>query len=251
METQISKILKKSMGLEVEPSENMKRIVKKSSEYFAKINQPQEAIKREKPTNKVLKEALKQKANEITGDFVINNENKEVINSLFWYFSNNPKFNNSNIISNEPSLKKGILLIGNTGSGKTTILDIFKALKWQGFRKFSTYDVVEDFEKSGEKGIVTYFNGNIFFDDLGTENEAMYYGKRENVGTRLIEKRYNSYIRDGLKTHVTTNLSINDLVDKYGFRIEGRIYEMFNIIKLGSKSDSIDFRTSKHKKNEK
>lgn len=247
MRTQISKILKKNLGIDVEPDENTKRIVKKSAEYFAKINQPAPEIKRVKPTNKVLKEALKQKSKEITGNFIINNENKDVINSLFWYFSNNPKFNNSKVVENEASLNKGILLIGNTGSGKTTILDIFKALKWQGFRKFSTHDIVEDFEKQGENGITTYFRGNIFFDDLGTENEAMYYGKRENVGTRLLEKRYNSHINEGLKTHATTNLTINELVDLYGFRVEGRIYQMFNIIKLGCKSDSVDFRTLKHK----
>ena len=99
----------------------------------------------------------------------------------------------------------------------------------------------------GEIGLTTYFKGNIFFDDLGTEKEAMYYGKRENVGTRILETRYNNFLSIGAKTHATSNLSHSDLTEKYGFRLEGRILEMFNIIYLGNKPDSIDFRLKNHK----
>jgi hypothetical protein len=248
MSGQISKILKKNLGIKVQPSQQMKKAAEKSAKYFSKINNPPEPEKKEPLTLDQLKEKFEIVANEITGGFDITEENKPVINTLFYYFTKHPNFYKTKIVKNEPSLDKGILLIGNTGSGKTTILDIFKALKWQGFRKFSTYDIVEDFEKEGEKGITTYFKGNIFFDDLGAEELAHFYGKRENVGTRLLEKRYNSYIREGLKTHVTTNCTLPKLVEKYGFRVEGRIYEMFNIIYLGNKANSIDYRIKNHKK---
>lgn len=247
MANSISNIIKKNLGLTPEVNKNQFDSLKISNDYFHKINlEKKEAKKQPIPIEK-LKSIFLEKANEITGNFIINDENKDVINTLFYYFTSNELFYNNNVISNEASLKKGILLIGNTGSGKTTILDVFKAIKWQGFRKFSTYDVIEDFEKEGEKGIITYFKGNIYFDDLGAEQEAYFYGKRENVGTRLIEKRYNNYIREGLKTHATTNLSTKQITEKYGFRIEGRILEMFNIIYLGKNKNSIDFRILKHK----
>ena len=235
------------MGLDPKVSKNTKKASKLSNDYFKKIHSEAPVKEVEPLTEDQLKKLFTTEANKLTGGFTYTDENTPIIETLFYYFTKSDKFYQSKIIINEKSLNKGILLIGNTGSGKTTILDIFKSLKWQGFRKFSTYDMVESFEKEGEKGITTYFTGNIYFDDLGAEQEAYYYGKREVVGTRLLEKRYNLYLRTGNKTHATSNLTPKQLTDKYGFRIEGRILEMFNIIYLGKNANSIDFRIKNHK----
>jgi len=247
MHKSISNIVRINLGLKPEIDLKTQEMQLKTVAYLKKINDPEIKVKREPLKEDELKEILKKTATKIISCFEYNKENTPVIQTLFYYFTKNPKFYESNVVSNEPSFNKGILLIGNTGSGKTTIIDIFKELKWQKFRKFSTYAVVEEFEKLGEKGIDTFFKGNIFFDDLGAEQEAFFYGKREVVGTRLLEKRYNLFLNDGIKTHATTNLSHKQLTEKYGFRLEGRMLEMFNIIHLGVEENSIDFRLKNHK----
>lgn len=243
----ISNIIRKNWGEPQIISQDEAERQLKTANYLKKINTPTEKRKREPLTEDQLKKMFQKKANEITGGFEYNPENTPVIEALFYYFTKNPKFYETKVVDNEASLNKGLLLIGNTGSGKTTVLDIFKALKWQGFRKFSTKDVVKDFGSSGEEGIKTYFKGNIYFDDLGAELEAMHYGKREELGARLLEERYTLFTDLGTKTHATSNLSHKQLTDKYGFRLEGRILEMFNIIYLGKKGNSIDFRIKNHK----
>lgn len=247
MNPQLSNIIKKSWGETPKKTVSQQEQDKLTKAYFDKLNKtPEEPIKREF-TEDELKKMFKKQAYIKTGGFVYTEENKPIIETLFYYFTRNEKFYNSKIIDNKPSLDKGVLLIGNTGSGKTTILEIFKALKFQKFRQFSAYDFASSFAQGGENEILHYFKGSVFFDELGAEKEAMFYGKREEVGTRILEKRYNLFLNEGKKTHATTNLSPKQLTEKYGFRLDGRFLEMFNIIYLGKNANSVDFRTKNHK----
>lgn len=258
MTKKLGRIAAELLGVELPPektSEEEKKRLEEledfKKEYNDKVMNPPEPKKLRPLTMEERKAQFFKAAAQIIGSkFIVNDENKPILNALFWYFSNNEKFNQTTVTENQPSLSKGLLLMGNTGSGKTTFIDIFQLLKWEfGFRKFSIYDVVEDFEKEGEKGITTYFRGIICFDDLGAESEAVFYGKRENVGTRLLEKRYNSWRVDGLRTFITTNMNLEELVDNYGFRMEGRFKESYNIIKLGAFNNSNDFRENENANN--
>lgn len=244
----ISNIIKKQWGIETTekaPGE----LSQEAKKYFEELKQPIKEKPKKVYTMQELKHQFNAVANELTGEFIVNNENKDILTTLFYYFTaNDTEFKKEALktVKNKPSLNKGILLIGNMGSGKTQILDIFKQLKWQSFSRCTVYDVVEAFEKNGEKGLDIFFRGNRFFDELGAERQAAFYGTKEDVLTRILEKRYSSFRDLGLKTHVTTNLSQKQIANRYGQRLEGRILEMFNIIYLGGSTDYTDFRKLKH-----
>jgi DNA replication protein DnaC len=62
---------------------------------------------------------------------------------------------------------------------------------------------------------------HLFIDDLGTESTTDYC--REQVET-LIDARYRQ--RDVLRTYITTNLTLQDLVKRYSDRTVSRLAEM-------------------------
>jgi len=151
------------------------------------------------------------------------------------------------------SFNKGLWICGNFGTGKTQMILTYKSMiKNCGF--ISCNDMNMRFLKVDEyNGKVQRFNGikgftNItdkrekIFDDLGEEETTiMDYGNKFCVMAHVLGERYKG-LRDGVITHITTNLTKNQITEIYGGRIESRVNEMFNVIKLGSKIDSRDYR---------
>ncbi len=177
-----------------------------------------------------------------THKYVIDEENKAVVNFVLMYFGYAPL--PEGVCRNTPAHSKGLLLAGNYGSGKSVLLEVHKKMKWKNnaFRMVSAHEIVAKYDADGEAGIKTYLSGNLAIDDLGTEELGRYYGKQEDVLKRILELRYILFKREGKKTHATTNLDINEITERYGARIGSRLNEMFNILYLGAKADSRDFR---------
>jgi DNA replication protein DnaC len=98
---------------------------------------------------------------------------------------------------------------------------------------------------AGEDGITTFKNRQDtierIFDDLGEEETTVsnYANKYCVMGT-ILSERYKGF--PDTRTHITTNLTGKQVENLYGGRINSRMYEMFNFIKLGGSSDSIDHR---------
>ncbi|WP_027381858.1 hypothetical protein [Epilithonimonas caeni] len=135
----------------------------------------------------------------------------------------------------EPSLNKGILMIGGKGIGKTTIMKTFKEMFLYasnpnykpltvqdiegthqilnryiqrdkmsfGFHTANevvdAYEAIED-SKEQENFNIKYSQGFRYFDDIMTEEVASRYGKRDIFRT-IFEKRYSN--------HAKTMVSIN------------------------------------------
>ena len=135
------------------------------------------------------------------------------------------------------STRKGLLICGKCGTGKTMLLKIYKEiiknLRTQAFKMTSTNAVVRQYDESGSEALKMLLKGRWMFDDFGTENMGKHYGKDEEVMRTIIEERYIEFIDNGLPTYLTTNLSISQISQRYGDRVSSRIKEMFNIILLG------------------
>ena len=172
----------------------------------------------------------------IMPSFVIDKENESQIKQLAETITNH---------------KTGALLIGNTGSGKTTLMQMVKdIIHPQSKRMFifkKSKDMVtlfNDYENSnGGYSIFSQFkNNNIFFDDLGTEDKGNNFGNKVEVMEIFIQDRYDLFKDKGLITHFTTNLSYHEIKNRYGERCASRLGEMCNVIILGGSSTYKDRR---------
>jgi energy-coupling factor transporter ATP-binding protein EcfA2 len=138
------------------------------------------------------------------------------------------------------NLNKGILLTGPIGCGKTTLMTLMKHLA-PADNKFSVKpcrDISFEFIQDGYQIIHKYSIGKLYqseprtycFDDLGTENNLKYFGNECNVMAEILLNRYDLFISKKLKTHITTNLSANEIEKQYGNRVRSRLRELCNLI---------------------
>ena len=138
----------------------------------------------------------------------------------------------------EHTTTRGLLLKGDPGIGKSLGLSIlakqfgwvvFAAPEIEGFyAKQRNYDTWEEFCRGCD------FFGHprtMVIDDLGTEKFPFFhYGSPANPLRELLEIRYRlSFLRDRVRTIVTTNLSEEEIAARYGYRIRDRIDEMFSV----------------------
>lgn len=145
---------------------------------------------------------------------------------------------------------RGILLIGNVGSGKTLLMRsasrvIEDAYGVRSFGVKGCSDLVRMFNEDGYAGdIDMWINApHVCLDDMGTEGEAIHFGKRTNLIGEMIEARYDRAMR-GVKawTHITTNLSTDAIKERYGARVYSRIAHMCNAIGIGVSENAVDRR---------
>lgn len=179
---------------------------------------------------------------------VIDAETEKAINLICMYMNREIEFEDEGY-----SFHKGIWLCGNFDTGKTQMMLVYKSMmKEVGFQ--SCNDINMRFIKKDEftnqtqrfDGIKAFANKfdlkEKIFDDLGEEETTvMDFGNKICVMAHIISERYKG-LKDGCITHITTNLSRSQISEIYGGRIESRMNEMFNIINLGSKMDSVDYR---------
>jgi DNA replication protein DnaC len=176
--------------------------------------------------------------------FTVDDENVEVITNICKYFANDETF-----VGN---LNRGLFLMGGVGVGKTSLMKFFFKNQRFSYKIESCRDVEANFSQMGENFIESRsfnlpasVNSDPFghqtigfcFDDLGTEANSKFYGKEKNVMADIILNRYDNQL-PGISTHITTNLTADEIKAQYGTRVTDRIREMFNIIKfpVGAKS---------------
>lgn len=191
-----------------------------------------------------------EKAIELYEGFVLDNDNISIFELLSYYFSGDTKFEEIG----DYSLKKGIMLLGPIGCGKTTILKAFQLNTFNpyGFvssrnvaNSYSKYNPLKDEESPIEKyskllAVHPHLNfGNehigMCFDDLGTEDVKKNFGNESNVMADIILNRYDN-ISSKNKTHFTANLTSDQIDEFYGNRVRSRLREMCNVISFDPES---------------
>lgn len=174
--------------------------------------------------------------------FDLDEHNEEVFKQLCQYFTDNPAFEKDGL-----SLKKGIMLCGPVGTGKTTMMSLFTGNQKQSFTVISCRKMADQFKTGGEellhiwsRPLSTPSSADNFyqkqlgtcFDDLGTEGIKKNFGDTVNVMQDLILNRYDNSSTPHYFTHLTTNLTAEEIGEFYGKRARSRMREMFNLITL-------------------
>lgn len=148
--------------------------------------------------------------------------------------------------------KKGILLSGCTGCGKTTLFKLFNfnyhfscdkgpyALSQENTLLFSWNSCrgiameYTDRERGGIIALKKYFGrGADLFDDLGAENIGSHYGTKADVMGEIIQSRYE--VR--AITFITTNLTYEQIQKTYQERVASRLAEMCNWVDMEINED--------------
>ena len=182
--------------------------------------------------------------NGIIAPFRLDAHNEPVFRMLCQYFTDDEAFETENP---GMGLKKGILLSGAVGCGKTTLMRIFALNQSQSYYLDSCVEVSMEFASDGYEDMLGYYTrmvpspampeSNPFghrqfafcFDDFGAEDATVHYGNRDYVMEKILFTRCNNR----LPTHATTNLSAGEIAYKYrSKRLDSRLKEMFNLIML-------------------
>ncbi|WP_217447547.1 ATPase [Maribellus comscasis] len=109
-------------------------------------------------------------------------------------------------------MKKGILLAGPIGCGKSTLMALIKYFFQSGkqYQVKSTRDITFEFENEGYKVINRYSKNplnlsytnpvpSIFcFDDLGVEQPQKHFGNECNVMGEILLSRYDLFVSKGI-----------------------------------------------------
>jgi hypothetical protein len=172
----------------------------------------------------------------INPDFKVYAADYEIIFKLLAYFLKD----NASAEKHGISFRKGILLTGPVGCGKTSLMSLFRFYLQDPHRyKLKSCRTLSfEFNQEGYSVIQKYsshsFNQEIpktyCFDDLGTENTLKYYGNDCNIMAEILLSRYDLFVSQNMLTHLTTNLNSSEIEDLYGIRVRSRMREMFNLI---------------------
>lgn len=178
---------------------------------------------------------------EVCPQFEADANTKELMNELYYYVNGetSPKLNL------DP--KKGILLWGNIGTGKSTIIRILgEVLRMfgKGYKTVNCSYMATQFAASGLDAVNTSTYNETdrgvrpvdrAFDELGREPiPARHYGNELNIMQYVFQCRYE--LRESIRTYATTNINPQSLGSLYGDYIADRMSEMFNIVELKGKS---------------
>lgn len=187
--------------------------------------------------------------------FSIQPENEASLNWLLKYYNPSSQF---------PVNRKGYIIMGNPGSGKSTLIRVFKNLA-EMRDKFFIVDSTEISDRFARKGYGALSNilnkhwtdsgnpYNICIEDIGREEPVTHVengfskSKLIDVIPQVIHRLNLKWERKGIRTFGTTNLSDDEIKSRYDARTYSRFRGTFDFIPWGATSESRDFRIEPNK----
>ncbi|MEZ2446093.1 hypothetical protein AB6805_30470 [Chitinophaga sp. RCC_12] len=199
-----------------------------------------------------LKKFVLDRADELGLPFILDAKNEFLFHMMCYYFTGNDLFEKNAPMDEKGiqrpwSLKKGLLLCGGVGTGKTTLMKAFMFNKRRCYTVLSSRFIASKYADIGA-GVIETYGGNlnisssadtfyqseigICIDDLGTEETKKNYGNQSNVIADIILNRYDNSQIPWHYTHITSNLNAVEIEQAYGTRVRSRLREMFNLIPM-------------------
>lgn len=190
---------------------------------------------------------------DINEGYKLQPENKAAVIAIAYYFLKDDRCQEYQCQNGRMSLKKGLMLMGEFGTGKTLTMRIMQRWFRNPFILSICKNIVDDYQSGGQVP-ATYaylgrksFDVNVFskegeldgrrpitrlFDELGYERLKHNFQDDRNVLEEILSARYDGFVYGNppMITHVTTNLPLEKLAERYGHRLADRFIEMFNII---------------------
>lgn len=215
-----------------------KDALNRENEYWEKVRNGPEVLKLD---NAQLQKYVMGKHKISTGsEFIKDEYNSQIFDLLTLYFNNDPMFETAGY-----SLKKGIMIFGGVGCGKTTLLKMFINNPKGSYNFVRCNDVASKFSEGGYEEVKKYFTPmknaadtfgarsyGFCFDDLGTEKEKKYFGNSANIMEEILLNWYDLFLKQPERLHITTNLAVDEIEKLYGTRVRSRMREMFNVFKF-------------------
>lgn len=181
--------------------------------------------------------------------FQIDDHNAKVLRFLLYYF-NGCKLAEDVFPNEDYKLSKNILLIGEPGTGKTLMMQIFAdylraTQNEMAFRNISATQLMNYHKVNGHINKYTYneegkedaFDGcapfHICLNDLGlmTENQKSFGTILTQITDEFLFARYEIYQQYQKRYHITSNLNVGDLKKRFEERLVDR-FKSFNVIEL-------------------
>jgi len=163
---------------------------------------------------------------QVRGEFIRNEHNELLIKAICYFLSSDPRFETELNFS----FNKGLMLIGESGTGKTEVIRAVANNPLWPIRIHSIIDIIFTVKQIGECELNT--QQLLMIDDVGTEAEVVnHYGTKMTWFKDFIETYYLTY-RSYNGLIITTNLGGAQIEARYGYRVRSRLREMFNQIQL-------------------
>lgn len=184
---------------------------------------------------------------DVEPDFDIKKADPKILNSIIAWV-----WRKSEINSLALDYNKGLFFYGSLGRGKTMTLLALRKYLIDVKRRFlniqnldyrlgtywkSASELANIYAADGQPALELYYAPDccLFIDEIGREpNPANNFGTKLDVIQFLMQMRYN-YRRTSV-THITTNLALDQIADKYGVYIADRCLELFNFVEFRGES---------------
>jgi len=234
---------------------------KKNIRVFVEASKPKpkQEVKKVVITKALVWRKFKESFKILTGnDFIEIPDTLKNIAPIITYFAKDPSFfkcdnlvKQIGTISLKPNFKKGLLIVGDYGNGKTStmyavqkFMQYYRMPGW--FKGYKSHELVTIFEgtetpESRKEYFKRFGEHRLYIDDVKKEKLASNFGKVDII-REILEKRYDNKV----VTYITCNYregepgNIEDALaefgEKYGGHLYDRIFEMFNIIEFKGKS---------------